>query len=99
VIANGIQSPVLSQPGVPATALSRGIQNKVAAYSDSAAVVAAEAALAAATVNVYTADPTADLAARGQIIIVKTPGQPSIAKVCVETSAGGYEWIGVAQSS
>jgi hypothetical protein len=37
MIANGIQSPVLSQPGGPATALSRGIQNKVAAYSDAAA--------------------------------------------------------------
>ena len=101
MIANGIQSAVLSQPGIggPAPALANGIQNKVAAYSDSEALAAAEAALAGLTVNVYTADPTANLAARGQIIIVKTPGQPSIAKVCVENSVGGYEWIGVAQSS
>ena len=101
MIANGIQSEVLSQPGIggPAPRLANGIQNKVAAYSDTAALAAAEAALAGLTVNVYTADPAASVDVRGQIIIVKTPRQPSIAKVCVENSVGGYEWVGVAQSS
>ncbi len=46
-----------------------------------------------------TIEPTASASYAGKVIIVKDPGQPSIVKVCVQNSAGGYEWVGIAQSS
>lgn len=43
--------------------------------------------------------PAAGVAWRGKKIIVKDAAQPSTVEVCVENSAGGYEWIIFGQSS
>jgi hypothetical protein len=93
----GPQNEVLSEPGAPA--VGRGIQNRVAAYPGSGALALAEAALTASSVNIYASDPVATEDDVGRFIIIEAAGLPSIIKVCVKNSAGGYEWVGFGLSS
>jgi hypothetical protein len=44
-------------------------------------------------------EPPAGVGYVGWVIVVTTSGQPSLVKVCVPNSSGGFEWVPVGQSS